>query len=210
MKSKLNAIASTVFVLATALLLTGCPDPPNSQERAQHITEQYAEKLEKAEPYPLDQMNDSMERRGLRERLLRFNDPNKIGYLYEMTPNGQVVAFYTIKGKPSSTSSQLTNSQTITWARSSINGSSTSWGNGVVEAMGDDGSWGPEEGGPNGIFFFTTSGVMLEWNGWWQYSDAPLNLTSKPLLIMDADAKPSSTAGILGPKIEPQPISNNK
>jgi len=39
------------------------------------------------------------------------------------------------------------------------------------------------------------SGILVQWDGLYQYSDAPLNLTSKPLITFDANAKPTSTAG---------------
>ena len=180
-----------ILAIATAMILSGCDQPDSSQGAMQKVTEAYAPKLANAEPYPLAEMNDSAERANLRERLLRLNNPNKIGYVYELTQNGQVLAMYTIKGKVSSTASQLSNTQNIDRNYNS------SGGNVVVDSMGDDGSYGPEEGGQNGIFFFTTSGVLVEWNGLWQYSDAPLELTSKPLLLMNADAKPSTTANQL-------------
>lgn len=183
--TKKLAVAASVLLLGT-VGLTACSSNSSSQQAAQATTEQYATKLTNAEPYPLAQMNNSAERANLREKLLRLNDPNKIGYVYEMTQNGQIIASFTIKGKVSSNSSQLTNSQ-------NINSSYT--GNPVTESMGDDGSYGPSEGG---VFFFTTSGVLVQWNGIIQYSDAPLDLTSKPLITIDGSAKPSSTAGQLG------------
>ena len=187
---KIITLAGAVGLIAV-VCLTGCSLPqPTSQQAQQKITEAYAPKLAKAQPYPLSDMNDSAERANLRERLLRMNNPNKVGYLYELTQNGQVFAMYTIKGKVSSTASQLTNTQSVVYRSGEHNG-----GNVVVDSMGDDGSYGPEEGGQNGIFFFTTSGVMMEWNGLWQYADAPADLTSKPLITMDANARPTSTGG---------------
>lgn len=193
MKKLIAVISTTAIVgLGLAACSTGS-GTTNSQKDQQKVTESYAQKLSNAEPYPLSQMNDSAERANLRERLLRLNDPNKIGYVYELSQTGSVIAEYTVKGKISSTASQLTNSQNINYD----NGYSSNGGNTVTESMGDDGSYGPEEGGQNGIFFFTTSGVLVEWDGLWQYSDAPLNLTSAPLITMDAHAKPSNTAGQL-------------
>ena len=189
----MNKLVSAFFgavIAAVTILLAGCDEPTQtSQQTQQAVTESYAAKLSRVQPYPLSDMNDSAERANLRERLLRMNNPNKIGYLYELTANGQVLAMYTIKGKVSSTGSQLTNTQNVDYNYES------GGGNVVVDSMGDDGSYGPEEGGTNGIFFFTTAGVLVEWNGLWQYSDAPLQLTSKPLITISADAKPSSTAG---------------
>jgi hypothetical protein len=157
------------------------------QKNEAGITGAYQKALDAAEPYPVSQMKDSTERANIIEKLLRFNDPEKIGYLYELTQTGQIWAFYTIKGKVSSTDSQLTTQQMV----------DTRDGNPfVMGAPGDDGSYGPNE---PGIFFFTTEGVMIEWNGLYQYTDAPLKLTTQPIAIYDATSKPSSVAATPAP-----------
>lgn len=182
---RIKLVVASACALLAVCAITGCSGS-DSQTQGEKVTEQYAAKLTAAQPYPLAQMNDSAERANLRERLLRMNNAGKVGYIYFLTQNGHVIATYTVKGKVSSTMSQLTNTQKTVGGYKSIV---------AVESMGDDGSYGPEEGGQNGIFFFTTSGVLVEWNGLWVYSDAPLNITSKPLIIVDENAKPSSTAG---------------
>jgi hypothetical protein len=59
----------------------------------------------------------------------------------------------------------------------------------VVESMGDDGSFGPEECQAQGIFAFTAdSNSLVEWCGPWFYSDAPLKLTSQPLILVDRES----------------------
>lgn len=55
----------------------------------------------------------------------------------------------------------------------------------VISAMGDDGSYGPEEGGDRGIFFFTPTDVMIETDSDFIWSDAPLNV-QVPQLITNA------------------------
>jgi hypothetical protein len=192
MNTKTKNIIRAAGLLVVGLALGACNTNGNtSQAQGQKITETYSKKLSAAQPYPVSQMNDSAERSNLRERLLRLNNPAKIGYLYELAQNGQVIGYYTIKGKPSSTSSQLTPTQNIY-----DGGGSGGGGNVATESMGDDGSYGPEE---QGIFFFTSSGVLVEWSGMWQYSDAPLHLSQQPLITLDANAHPSTTAGQLKP-----------
>ena len=183
------AVLALAFVSLTACTSSG--SGTSSTNKLQSMTDQAQNQLDPGgSQYPLSQMKSSDEIANLRERLLRMNDPNKIGYLYELTQNGQVIAEYTVKGKVSSTNSQILNSQ---FAYDCGQNCGT-----TMDSMGDDGSFGPEEGGQNGIFFFTTSGVLVEYNGLWQYSDAPLNLTSKPLITIDANAQPSSNKGQLG------------
>lgn len=151
------------FVLA-AVVLAGCGTGNSTVARDGRITEAYSKTLEAAVPYPLTQMKDSQERRNLREKLLRFNVPDKIGYVYLLGFNGNYIGYYAIQGKVSSTDSQLTNTQQIVKACSS--GCRE-----VVNSMGDDGSYGSNEAG---VFFFTTNGVLVETSMNYIYSDSPL------------------------------------
>jgi len=185
-----NCVLGAAVLATLAVSFNIGPAMADSQSDAQATTEQVATKLTTARPYPLSAMNDSSERTNLTERLLRMNDPNKIGYVTLLTQNGQVLASFTIKGKVSSTGSQLTNTQNI---ESAYSNSAV-----AVDSMGDDGSYGPEEGGDNGIFFFTTAGVLIEYNGLWSYSDAPQVITTAPIVVLPMNSQPTSTAHILG------------
>lgn len=155
------AVAALFFV---AVAFAGKPGWWKDQEL---VSNSIAEQQIPAVPYPASQMRDSLERRNLRERLIRFNKPQKVGYLYLMS-FGKFVGYYVVKGKVSSTQSQMTNSQQ-TWEASRDNDT-------VVDSIGDDGSFGPNEGGDKGVFFFTASGVMVETTLDWVYSDVPLKI----------------------------------
>lgn len=186
-------IAAGVAAVALLVGVSACgkSTPSNSsQATGQRITESYAKKYEASEPFPLSQINDSAERKNLIERLLRLNDPNKIGYLIEFTNNGQVTAYVTTKGKVSSTGSQLTNTEQI------INDGYPNGGAAVpVSSMGDDGSYGPEECQAQGIVYFDTNNVMHEdcvQN--WTWSDAPVHFKTAPIYTIDST--PTSTAGV--------------
>ena len=146
---------------------------PGWYKDSEKTTDQIANQLIKSVPYPIASMRDSLERRNLRERLLRFNKPQKVGYLYLMS-FGKFVGYYVVRGKVSSVNSQMTNLQQ-TW---DCGESCTA----VVDSLGDDGSFGPNEGGDAGIFFFTASGVMVETTLDWLYSDAPLSVKVPNLL----------------------------
>lgn len=189
---KKRIITIAIAGLSGVLALAGCQVSNNNsatknQRALQTVTSEYQHKLTTAEPYPLSQMNDSAERANLRERLLRLNDPNKIGYFYELTNAGTVFAFYTVKGKVSATGSQLTNVENVVSAPN--NGSAT------VSSMEDDGSFGQNECDSMGVFFFDTSNVMHEWCGQWAWSDAPAKLSTPPILVQDTAAKPSTAVG---------------
>ena len=107
------------------------------------------------------------------DMILATGVAQKVGYLYLMS-FGKFVGYYVIKGKVSSAQSSMTNTEQ-TW---SCGTDCTT----VVESMGDDGSFGPNEGGDKGVFFFTSGGVMVETTLEWLYSDAPLSIKVPNLL----------------------------
>lgn len=189
-KSRTTKLLAAAAV--TVAVLTGCNSSgkPSAQKQQQQITEQYATKLTTAVPYPLAAMNDSLERANLRERLLRYNQPSKISYLYILSYDGKVISYYTIKGKVTSTQSQLTNTQNVQGCPS---GGSNTCGV-VVDSMSDDGSYGPNEGGPNGIFAFTTDSVLVETSMPFVVTDAPEKINTDGTLSYVDGSKPSSTS----------------
>lgn len=163
----------------------------DTHDRTQHmngynvcVSADYMERLLAKRPYPQTKIVDSIERRNLIEKLLRFNDPNKISYLTEMTPMGQVVANYTIQGKVSSNQSGLTSDEQCTGA-----GANTV----CIKSPGDDGSYGENE---PGIFFFTQAGVFKQWNGLYSLSDSPETTNVAPIITYNLSDKPTSTVDI--------------
>lgn len=163
-----------IVLLAGAFTAYALAGKPKWQKNDELTSDRIATQLIAAVPYPSALMRDSLERRNLRERLLRFNKPQKIGYLYVMS-FGKFVGYYVVKGKVSSVQSQMTTSQQ-TWDCGGMDGGC------AVASIGDDGSFGPNEGGDAGIFFFTSSGVMVETTLDWIYSDAPLKIDVPNLL----------------------------
>jgi hypothetical protein len=172
---KVRAIFLAIAIgLALAFVSYAIAGKPSWQKKDELTSDQIAARLIGAVPYPISQMRDSLERRNLRERLLRFNKPNKVGYLYVMS-FGKFVGYYVVKGKVSSVQSQMTTTVN-TWD------CSRDCGDNIVPSIGDDGSFGPNEGGESGIFFFTVTGVMVETTLDWVYSDAPLKIDVPNLL----------------------------
>jgi hypothetical protein len=183
MKKFMTAI---LVALVVTVGLTACsPSKETSQGKSQETTEAYTESATKAVPYPLEQMKSGgwLERQNIRERLIRYSDPNKLSYIYLFSAQGQLMSNYTVKGKVSNASSQMTTSEVV----------NDYCGTGechiATPAPMDDGTWGPSE---DAIFFFTPEGVMIQWNGPYVLSDSPLNLTTQPVLVYNTGSKPSS------------------
>lgn len=166
---------SSLIVLALVAAGAALAGKPGWLGSSEKLSDRIAETQVPATPYPEAEMKTSLERKNLRERLIRFNNPSKIGYLY-VTTFGKFVGYYVIKGKVSSTQSQMTNTQ-----QTFREGSHDTDGL-VVDSIGDDGSFGINEGGDAGVFFFTATGVMVETTLDWIYSDAPLHINVPNLL----------------------------
>lgn len=181
-------LAAGIIVGSLLIALGACTSSkPDAQSNGQAQTQQAFSQQSAANPYPAAQLTNSLERANLRERLLRYNNPSKISYLYLLSQTGGIYAYYTIKGKVSSTDSQMTTDNLIEPCKGGGSGACSV----VVNAPGDDGSYGPEE---SGIFAFTTDGVMITWNGLYLLTDAPMKVNPASVTLdYVTGSKPSST-----------------
>lgn len=177
-----KSVARAGVLLAAGVLamasLTACmdegPKANTAQGEGQKETETAFKQQSAAVPYPVAQLKDSTERRNIRERLLRTNKKDLLGYVYLMN-FGEVVGYYTIKGKVSSTQSQMTTDSLVI---DGCPGGSDGRCPTVVNAPGDDGSYGDNE---NGIFFFTTEGAYVTTDLNYLYADQPLPIDTPRL-----------------------------
>lgn len=194
MNNKTRILAAGIAVAAIALT-AGCNSSKNSATGAQTSNnslagQEYSE-FTSAVPYPFASCNgttcvnhppsDPLERKNLAGRLVQYNSKGDTNYVYVFTFSGQVIGYYVIKGKVSSTSSQMTSTQVNVGCGSHSQQCTN-------DSIGDDGSFGPEEGGGMGVFFFTSSGTLVE-------TDQPFLVSSAPVPVfasapqLDAPAK---------------------
>jgi len=192
--TKRSLIRATALITVGAVLtvaITACTSASPVQEKNQQITEEAFAQQEEAVGYPLDEMTNSLERQNLRERLLRYNNPNKISYIYLLSEMGGIYAYYTVEGKVTANGSQMLAQDLLT--RKCDGGGGTCSEPMVTTGPGDDGSYGPSE---PGIFFFTTDGVMVTWSGPYLMTDAPMKIDEGSVTLEYQDgSKPSSTSG---------------
>lgn len=175
-------VSTTAAVLGPQIVKAGEPrssTPSNgTQAQEQKLTEDNQATLDENQPAP--KLTHSIERDNLIKKLKLTNDANKVGFVYLMGANGQVVANYTVKGKVSSLNSLLTTTEQLRCASAD---STSDKGCSAVTSPDLDGSYGDN---PSGIFFFTTSGAYVEWSGTYLYADQALNITSAVTLIAPA------------------------
>lgn len=172
-------ITSIILIPLFAFAWGSTPNTSNENTMAKEaaITEVQQRKHLISTPPPV--LENSVERQNLIKRLETFNSSEKISYIY-LTSFGKVMAFYTVKGKVSSVNSMLTTTeQLVDWrGRQCSNGNSNNCY--TVPSPDLDGSYGSNG---NAIFFFTTEGTYVEWNGEYMLADQPLKLTTQPELV---------------------------
>jgi hypothetical protein len=196
------AITTGAIAIACALTLAACTGTNSgSSQAAVNASNSTAQteynEFTTAVPYPYttcttggtctaNPPSNPLERENLAKRLTTYNSKGDTNYVYIMTFSGQVIGYYVIEGKVSSTGSEMTSTQQVTNCGNQNKGDGG--GCSVTDAIGDDGSYGPEEGGQFGVFFFTSSGTLVE-------TDQPFLVSSEPIAIyanvpqLDAPAK---------------------
>ncbi len=151
------------------------------QAQDQFETAENFKRLYNAVPPP--KMQDSQERRQLVKRLERFNVATKISYIY-LIDRGQIMGFFTVKGKVSSVNSMLTcTAQLVNDGNSTYNGRDNVH---VVASPDLDGSYGSNG---DAIFFFNDQDVYVEWNGVYMLCDQYIKMKQPPVLKLKVDEK---------------------
>lgn len=166
MKKKILAITAGL----AAFLLLGAASCSGSENEGERKARE-AREAKAANVITCGLKGESQECINLKKKLTRDNDPARITYVYTLSWTGEFIGYYVVKGKVSSNQSQMGPMDQV-MDRYNIGDDL------VLEAPGDDGSYGPNE---DGIFFFTTDDNKITWNGMYQQSDKPLNI-KVPLL----------------------------
>lgn len=175
-------ISSIVGAFALTATLAACNHSTSNsasanQTKQNNISGAVAAMFDAAVPYPyvscdtsgcktVSKPSDPLEMKNLAFRLQQYNSKNSTNYVYVFTFSGQVVGYYVIQGKVSSTGSQMTSTDVN--VNCANNTSCTNL------APGDDGSYGPDEGGQFGVFFRTAGGALVETDLPFLVSNAPI------------------------------------
>lgn len=114
----------------------------------------------------------------IKKRLQLTSNPGLTGFVLLMNEAGQPIMYTGIKGKITSSGKRLTSP----WAKHEINYDcgSSAYCDYVGEAPSDEGTWGSSS--PY-IYFWTTTGQYIQWNGKYLYSDKPFRTKVDPLII---------------------------
>lgn len=167
-------LLGSLFVFSLiGVSLAACEPTDNTTTRNAAAVENNQQRLQSAIPSP--RLQTSLERKNLVERLERINQQNMSGYVYLLS-YGNVVAEYPIRGKITSLNAYLQAESAP--QRFSVGGNSTIE---MVEQPDFDGAYGKNA---EGIFFFTAdSNAYVEWHGDYLFSDQPLKLAQRPMMV---------------------------
>jgi len=177
---KRTIIVSAFAVLALVFTTAGSCGERDLGEQGNPVAAGNFDAQSKNDPVP--QLNDSLERANIVEHLKRNNQPDRVRYVYLLTDYGQVVAYHVAKGKVTAAGAQLTPTDTI------LDPCRSDYCPTVVQGPTDDGSYGGDEGG---IYFFTDTGVEIQWNGAFYVSDAPMKI-KEGALVLTQGSQPTS------------------
>ncbi len=171
----ISVVGALLVFGAFALAGSGCGGwfEPSCPSPAQVEKQSYLNSITRIiENNPTPLLEDSLERKNVIKRAELFNKSDKISYIY-LINFGNVVSYYTVKGKVSSLASYLVpEDQLVDWKGRQC----SDWSAGechVRQAPDIDGTYGSNR---EGIFFFTTEGVYVEWTGDFLMSDQPLKI----------------------------------
>lgn len=167
-------IASAVLAATLTLFATtagSCGSDEGNAARSDKTSSSNFDAQAKNDPVP--NLSKSLERANIVEHSKRNNAPDRVRYIYLLADTGGIYAYYVIKGKVTSTGAQLTPTDEIVDRYE---------GDVVTQAPTDDGSFGGDEGG---IYFFTDTGVEVQWNGRWLLTDAPMNIKTPTLTLTE-------------------------
>jgi hypothetical protein len=107
----MKKIGVLLLSLMLVLGLVGCsmdvpPPQKSSYEQASKINEENASKIIANDTMP--KITKSLERENIKRRLEFINQPDRVGYLYLLSDNGQLIREVQVLGKVSSLNSYLT------------------------------------------------------------------------------------------------------
>lgn len=166
-----RAITAGLVALATAFALGACGSGGTPEQNDPKARSNF-EAQKKNDPIPT--LNDSLERANIIEHVKRNNVPDRTRYIYLLADTGGIYAYYAIKGKVTSAGAQLTPTDDI------VDACATDYCPLVVQGATEDGSYGGDEGG---IYFFTDTGVEIQWNGRWLLTDEPMKINTPTLTL---------------------------
>jgi len=160
-----------VTMIGLMLMVPGCKEPKAVQAKV-------TQSQKAAAAADSIQFTENAEIENIKARLQLTSDPGLTGFVLLMNEAGQPIMYTGVKGKITSGSKRLTKPFSI-----------KDYGRGSYAYMqapapSDEGTWGSSS---EYVYFWTTNGQYVQWNGKYLYSDKPFRTKVEPLVINITD-----------------------
>lgn len=158
-----------MIAIALSSMLVACnDDPPSAKSVQAQRAHEAANSINFAENAEID---------NIKARLTLTSNPGLTGFVLLMNEMGQPIMYVGVKGKITSGSKRLTEPDRY-WTNSQSAG--------IRAGSSDEGTFGSSG---EYVFFWTTDGQYIQWNGKYLYSDKPFRVKIEPLVVAQADTK---------------------
>lgn len=171
---KRHTMVIAILMILFIVSIAGCEAKEKTTTTERRALEDNQQRLIVAVPPP--QLQYSIERQNIAKRLEVINNPDKLFYIYLFSYDGKLVMSFT-GTKVSSLNSFLTTQDTIAYT----NGGSYY----QTQAPDLDGSYGENV---DGVFFFTSQGAYVEWNGMYMMSEYPMSVQTPADIVMGIES----------------------
>ena len=163
-----------LLILPILLLLAACGEytPPTPTARDEQVTRAAA-----AANSIVFEKNAEID--NIQRRLKLTSNPGQIGFVLLLNQAGQPIMYTSVRGKVTSGGKRLTNPTGLIATDLGANGT----GSAPAPGPSDEGTYGSSD--PY-VFFWTTDGQYIQWNGGYLYSDKPFRTNIQPLVIATA------------------------
>lgn len=160
-----------LFAVVVALSLSACvPEHKAPVPRTKQVQADKAKAAAESITF-----TENAEINNIKNRLKLTSDPGLTGFVLLMNEAGQPIMYTGVKGKITSGGKRLTAPyKVVRWDKGQA------YGDKDLLAPSDEGTWGSSN--PY-IYFWTTTGQYVQWNGKYLYSDKPFRTKVEPLVI---------------------------
>lgn len=146
-------------VSGIALSLTGCGEETAREQQANRGAARAQQVIE--------DISSNAEQDNIERRLRLTSQPGLLGFIVLLNESGQPILYTGVKGKVTSSGKRLTSPEIIS--------------NSMIRAgPSDEGTFGSSD--PY-VYFWTSDGQYMQWNGKYLYSNSPIRLRVEPLVV---------------------------
>lgn len=173
----MKKIHCLLMILMTVSVCACIPEGQSSPPPAKNVQAQKAQAAANSITF-----TENAEIDNIKKRLELTANPGLLGFVVLLNETGQPVMHCQIKGKITSGSKRLTKPYDVrdNWDLGQV------YGDKELPSASDEGTYGSSG---EYIFFWTTAGQYIQWNGKYLYSDKPFRLNIDPIVVSTAAAQ---------------------